>query len=226
MSLTTLKHALNDDRPIVTDFLSESEISLVKERLRQTNIRFEGGHSRAKRKRVATFNHPITIIPIKIIPKTPTKFTHPDILGTLLSQNIPRNQIGDILPKNNLFFITKAVRSSALIISRIKNTEVQLKVEQTPIIEYYDEFLYFEKVVSSLRLDVIVKTLAETAREKAKTLILNDYVKVNDSYSHDFAQTINLDDTISIRQVGKFFIESTPHQTKKGNTVLKYKKFI
>ena len=79
--------------------------------------------------------------------------------------------------------------------------------------------------ISSNRLDAIVAELANTSRSKAVEIIQAERVWINGKVEKKLTKTIELEDTITIRRIGKFIYKQEEGKTKSGRIkvlVLKY----
>ena len=81
-------------------------------------------------------------------------------------------------------------------------------------------------IVSSLRLDNIISEIVGLSRVKAKELIEEGKVFVNNKNEFKISKLIQVNDIINIRGKGKYIFEKIESKTKKDNLILLIKKYI
>src|SRR5699024_10696968 len=96
----------------------------------------------------------------------PVKFAqieHKDVMGAFLSLGIERKKLGDIVVDNGIIQLVTANEITPYItanLTSIKKATVQFKeVPLSLIRESQDEWVPFDKTVSSLRLDAVMKEI-------------------------------------------------------------------
>ena len=156
--------------------------------------------------------------------------SHPDVLGSLISLGIDRNDIGDIsILENKVQFVTST--EEALFIefnlTKIKNQSVKLKLVKSSELDLKKEvYEIYNGFVSSLRLDNLVSLFISTSRGKAKEVIMSRFVKVDFQIIDDPSYNIQDGSLISIRRYGRFVFDGIDGTSKKGNLHIKYRKII
>ena len=99
----------------------------------------------------------------------------------------------------------------------VGRSKVRLDFVENPekLLASTEQWLENLHIVSSLRLDVIVASLLNCARQKASALIHGEKVKVNWTIRDQTSFEINELDMISIRGAGRFKIMTIEGRTKK-----------
>lgn len=82
-------------------------------------------------------------------------------------------------------------------------------------VTYEPKIRYEHKIVSSLRLDVLVSSFANISRKKAQELIRAGLVKVNHVILEETSYLCNNNSAISIRGHGRFYFNEIVKTTKK-----------
>lgn len=153
------------------------------------------------------------------------QLSHKDILGTLLSHNIKREFIGDIVKIDTQIYFeitNNLVEYIQQQIEKMANTKVTFKVINQPIIKQQN-FKKGQAIIKSTRLDVIVKAITNLSRSEAKEYILANNVKVNQIQNDNYSLNIKDEDIISIKKYGRYKIKiDLNRQTKKGNQIIEY----
>jgi len=213
--------------PYKTMFLTKEEQAQLKNYLKDQVV-FDGGHVNAERARafVASEPHSITCFKIGYNPNFLT-LTHQNILGSLLSFNLKRDVIGDILVEESCFYTTTEIVPVILQeFNAIGNHPITLEMIDGSLFETKIELDEFIAYVDSLRLDLIVSKIANIGRTEANEMIDNDLIKVNHLITNKATKTLKQNDILSIRKYGRFELLDTTKTSKKGKIVLKYGKYI
>ncbi|ATP39269.1 RNA-binding protein [Solibacillus sp. R5-41] len=217
--------------PKLTDFLDPRQRFIVESIIRQSedvHVFTEGLFDHAERQRMLiapsyfqatkedfqmacyAVNYPSKFVQIK----------HPDVLGALLSIGLDRSKFGDIrLAENTVQFIMAMeiadyVRANLTGIGKIKVhvEEIQTTMLLLQIEEQWVESSY---TVSSMRLDVVLATVANISRQKSQNLIGAGKVKVNWTVREATSFELQEGDIISARGFGRVKIIMTEGRTKK-----------
>lgn len=110
-------------------------------------------------------------------------------------------------------------------INKIYKTTIQFEEIQEEIIQE-KPFSMIEKIVASLRLDVLVSSLANVSRSEAVSMIESGCCLVNYQMIDEKAKICQLQDQVVIRKYGKYQLVEIKNKTKKDNLVLVIKKFV
>ena len=164
----------------------------------------------------------------KIITKE--KLRHQDIMGSILSLNIKKEVLGDIIVDDNnyYFYILESMNNYILsYFNKVRNINITL--EELPL-DYLKDYKrkYKEIIVNvkSNRVDLIISKLTGLSRKVVKDMIsnkdiiLNYHVLTNNSYQ------FKENDIFSIRGYGKYKYVEVINKTKKNNYLVKCLKYI
>ncbi len=223
-----LENPLNNS--VKTKFLTLTEQAIIKNTLKnKVFFKFYGGYKNSELKRAVIYkdsNPSITCFKI-IYNEKYLNLTHQNILGTLLSLSITKDSIGDILPSDDVFFITSELKD--FIINefvKINNVSIELIEYDGSDLERNILLDINSFTVSSLRLDSIVSKIIKKSRSIASQMIIDDLIKVNHLVSNKNTKYLNEEDIISIRKYGRYIIKDTKNTSKKGKIVVKYGKYV
>lgn len=216
----------------LTDFLDPREQQIMKTLVGTVNddlkLGFFGGGKHVERKRaiIAPFydeveeeHYECALLQATFNEKF-NQISHRDVLGSFLSLGLDRKKIGDIFVHDGLIqmIITEDMHPYVIPnLTRIKRTSVSF--EQKPLShvkEIKQHWVLADKVVSSLRLDVIIKDMYGLSRKVASQLIEQKSVKVNFKLVEDVAYPIYEGDLISVRGKGRGKLVSINGETRKG----------
>lgn len=219
-----------------SDFLNINELSIlnqIKETLPPVTLSITGGNTYAERK-IAVFS-PEEIyyqetIPIAVLSIAPlnSKFaqplTHRDFLGAILNLGIKRNKIGDIFVKENHAYIYCKEDISKYIIDnlfKIKRTTVSVQMSQNETLNVTPNFKEITGTISNIRLDSLIATAFQTARNSIINYIHEGKVFINGKLTTSNGAAVKAGDIISVRGKGRFVFEGVIKETKKGRNLIK-----
>ncbi|WP_416335231.1 RNA-binding protein [Anaerococcus sp. DFU013_CI05] len=195
------------------------------------DIKFVGGNDLAERKIFIAnfFYEPIDESNyINVLKFNHDGLSHPDVLGSLMSLNLERESIGDIVIDENAceFAILKDEANFVKYnLTKIKNQSINVEVKNNNELEIkLDDYINYNGFVSSLRLDNIISEFTNTSRSKAKDLIKAKLVKVNYEIIDDPSKLIKENSMISVRREGRFIFDEITGSSKKGNSHITYRK--
>lgn len=213
--------------PYKTMFLTKSEQAQLQNRFKDY-VMFDGGYSNPERTRAFISQLPSGIVCFKIeYNENFLTLTHQNILGSLLSLNVKREVIGDILAEDSCFFVTEEMTPFIIKeFTKIGNHPITLTIFDGRMLERKINLEEHVIYIDSLRLDLVVSKLIRKSRNEANLLIDNDMVQVNHMVASKATKTINENDVLSIRKYGRFILLDTSKTSKKNKIVLKYGKFI
>lgn len=221
-----------------TDFLDEYQEKIVTKiliYLKKDFISF-GGYEEAERKVIIfypeklreifedkkfNFNSIINIIRIQPLKNEQEKLNHRSYLGGLIKLGIKREKIGDIIIHDTgadiiiLKEMKEFLYNNISTLKRFQNSQkevVNLENINKKILEMQEEKI----IVSSLRIDNVVSEICKTSRNKANDIIASERVFVNSECISKNTKNINVNDKVTIRGKGKFFIKEVLGETKKG----------
>ncbi|WP_323702656.1 RNA-binding protein [Mammaliicoccus sp. Dog046] len=224
-------------QPVLTDFLDPREQFILKTivgRFDTLEVHFFGGDEQSERKRAIVApdyftpseeDYEMVLIELKY----PSKFvnlTHRNILGTIMSLGIDRNQLGDIIVNDRIqFILTKRFESYIMLeLTKIKGAGIKLStIPFENMIQSNEHWLTHDVTVSALRLDVIVKHITNTSRALSKKLIEGKRVKVNHREIDAVDFIVEENDLLSIKGYGRAVIVANNGESKKGKLRITYR---
>ncbi|WP_158497953.1 YlmH/Sll1252 family protein [Candidatus Izimaplasma bacterium HR1] len=188
-----------------------------------------GGYAEAEKKRAYFFNNEeANIVCLKINYNTKyLTLTHQNILGTLLSLGITIDSIGDILPKQGVFFTTKEISKEILTsFNSVNKVSIELTSYNKELVFSEKEFEEYRTTLDSLRLDLVISKICKISRKESNIMIEKELIKLNHQMNKKPTVIIKDNDIISIRKYGRFKIINSNKRSKKGKIVLNYYKYI
>lgn len=221
-----------------TEFLGLADISLLQrlarndERMRGIKYTMYGGHDDAERL-VAAFgdeeefgykpSFPIACLLVKPRnAKFADKLTHRDYLGAVMNLGIGREQIGDIIIKDNKGYIFCLDTMAEYIISgldKIKHTNVLCELtEELPDVE--DNLKELTVMVPSERIDVITAKVYKLSRSVTSNLINQKKLYINGNLCESPGHVLKPSDVISVRGYGRFRYSGIVSSTGKGKYIV------
>lgn len=232
-----------------TDFLSPIELQTLKKALNiigYKNYMIYGGVENAQRNIIILYpekleelftsnqfdyNSILNTIRISQVSSNSEKLEHRQYLGGLIKLGLRREKIGDIIVKDEgadivvLKEITKFIILNVHELTRFRNYNVEV-VNIANTVKKEQEFDEMKIIISSLRLDNIVASLAKTSRGKAEEIIKDERVFINYESQQKNTKQIKENDIITIRGVGKYLIKEIAGNTKNGRYVVIVNKYV
>lgn len=219
-------------------FLDERQSALCDELLKSlcfSSYDFYGGFDDASRKVLCVYpeydviehgDYPIK--PLLFEYKKDYKLTHRDFLGALMSLNIARNTVGDIIVNDGFaqVYVYDTVCDMIIdSISKIGRVGVSIKVKKSEQIKPNITFEEINGTVASLRIDCLLSLVLHLSREKAKAIISSKGVVINHMLTYNADAMLNESDVFSVKGYGKFVVKSVNGISKKNRfhvTMCKY----
>lgn len=218
-------------QPKLTDFLDPREQQIVQAVIgsedEEWQLKQYGGGLYTERKRaiIAPFYEQITpeTYQLQLLQATyHDKFislSHRDVMGAFLSLGIKRKKLGDIFVGDGLIQIITAREIAQFVImnlTTIKHATVKFTAAPlSNIKEIKPNWIETSNIVSSLRLDNVVKEIYNISRKDAVAFIQKQYVKVNYRVVDDAAFPLQQGDVLSLRGKGRSKLVAIHGQTKK-----------
>ncbi|MBP5245628.1 MAG: hypothetical protein J6036_04150 [Clostridia bacterium] len=159
------------------------------------------------------------------------RFSHRDILGSLISGGIKKEAVGEIIVSDNgtgaYAVLLKSVYESVKAeLERVANDKVSVKeIEKKDFPLIKREYEDLSVTVSSVRLDGIISAALNLSREKTKKLVSSGLVLLNYSECLQPDREMHENDIFSVRGYGKYILEANLGKTGKGRTRLIIKKY-
>ena len=223
-----------------TYFLTPEEQQVVSSMARKedgVNVVFFGGFEGCERKRAVLF--PSYMNEEKIIPNVAVfkinrsgidEMTHPQILGSLMGLEIDRFIVGDILVgmPEDIYFATCSEFADFFFsnFTKVGRHNISLTNVTGEDITKEDKFEEFDIIVSSLRLDVVVKSIMNCARDKATNCLVDGHVKLNNIVDKKPSRLCRKDDVLSIKKYGRFKLAIHDRKTKSGKFMVTVQKYL
>lgn len=217
--------------PKLTDFLDPREQEIVQMLLgtSQDELQTEafGGSEYSERKRIviAPVYETITkdMFQIQLLEAAyPEKFVsleHRDVMGAFLSQGVKRKKFGDIMAadgKIHLLAAGEVVPFIQMNLTSIKKSRISFKEQSLESLTVKKEnWKEYDKTISSLRLDTVIKEIYGLSRKDAAVLIQKMLVKVNYRVVDDVKFQLQEGDMLSVRGKGRSKIVAIRGRSKK-----------
>lgn len=218
--------------PYTSIFLTPRERMIVEQLVgsrEELSVAFQGGYEGAERTQACIYpqyyeptEEDFSIILFNInFPSKFGKLTHGRILGTFTSTGIGRERIGDLITDGTYWHAIVDSSISEYLktqVTKIANVGVQL--EEIPLEDILDSQEQWENkhvVSSSLRLDTLLSKVYNFSRQRAKDSVSQGLVKVNFVPMERPDVEIGVNDIVSLRKSGRFWINNIDGMTKKDN---------
>lgn len=155
------------------------------------------------------------------------KLTHREFLGALLSLEIKRELLGDILVAEGyaVVFVYETAVELVSRVDKIGRVGVTAEVGVTkPLPE--QKMQRMDVTVSSLRLDCIVAAAANTSREKSAALIRSGQVNADFTPCTNVSAEVKENTVISVRGSGRYRLSGISGETRKGKLRITIEKYV
>ena len=222
--------------PRFSAFLNEREAVVARCAVRGEPV-FYGGHNGAMRTvcgfvsgTYAEELPPEDIFPVGAVTFSFRKsdtLTHRDILGALMSLEIKRELLGDILTAEGyaVVFVHENAIELVSSVDKIGRVGVTAEIGVTkPLPE--QKVQRTELTVSSLRLDCIVSAAVNTSREKSASLIKSGMVNADFSPCTNVSAEVRENTVISVRGSGRYRLSEISGETRKGRIRITIEKYL
>lgn len=221
-----------DDRcyTTYTEFLNMEEQSELLSLRLNVPFRLYGGYDGAERC-IAAFGYDCesALFPISYIKIEPSakkfadKLTHRDFLGSLMGLGLKREVLGDIIIADNTGFLMCLDSVTEYIagnLDKVRHTSVKCTVVNELPGDVQNEPAEQQKIMASLRLDVLAAAVYNLSRSAVKELFAQRKVFVNSRLCENFSLIPKAGDIISVRGKGRFKLGETLGSTKKGRLIV------
>ncbi len=152
---------------------------------------------------------------------------HQDILGCLFALGLSHDVFGDIFVERDHAYVLVLSHLSSLLIQNIKmigKSSVSLReVDQMVLKE--EHFCFFQVVVPSFRIDVVLSKLLSISRTLSLSLLGDRKVMINYRLVSDKSKVLSFGDVISVRGYGKFRMMKVTGTSKKGHYYVEMMKY-
>ena len=210
-----------------TLFLDNNEFELVTSKLKKKDYSIYKPYKDSEKVILYTKDLPkVSLFKIKSY----NKLRHQDIMGSILSLNISRNYLGDIIIDDDSYYFYIISDLKDFIknnLNMISNNKVILEeIDINYLSNYERKYEEYEIIVSSLRIDTVISRIIKTNRDNVINIIKNKEVILNYEILNKNSYLLKENDVFSIRKYGKYKYIGIINNTKKDNLVIKYLKYI
>lgn len=147
------------------------------------------------------------------------KLSHRDVLGAFLSLGIERNKLGDVYVGDGIIQMVVAEEISSYILANFTSIKrANVTFETRDLNEWVgrpDEWILQDKIISSKRLDVLLKEMYHLSRKEAVQYIQRKFVRVNFKVVEDPAFVVEEGDLFSVRGKGRSSLQAIHGKTRK-----------
>ncbi len=197
---------------------------------------FNGGYGEAERRMFICYpeysevEYSDLISVIKITGRDISELKHRDFLGSLMGLGIKRENIGDIVPLNDMcyIFLRPAMRDYVIEnLTKIGRCGVRAAAQNlSEVVVPPKPVKPISATVSSLRLDCVLSSALNVSRSKAAELIRSERVRVNFEPVSSSSLNIKCGDLISVRNYGRYKLSEIRGMTRKGRQSVIIDKYI
>lgn len=163
---------------------------------------------------------PIACIHIRpLMAKFADELSHRDFLGALMNLGIERSTVGDIRVGDKeacCFCLDSIAEHICRNLEQVKHTHVKCEVTQEALEILQEEPEYRTVQVASLRVDAVTAKVCDKSREKCLELFRTGRVFVDGRLCENNSRLLKPGETVNARGYGKFRLEGTPRETRKG----------
>ncbi len=195
-----------------------------------------GGYENAERKILGLFPNldaietsSFPVKPICFTYRKADKLSHRDFLGALMSLQIERSCIGDIIVGEGCtnVLVTDKVSDRILCeISKIGRVGVRSCCGFNEDIKPKLDFSEISGTVASLRADCVLSMALRVSREKAAAMIKQSGISINHMICYKTDSVLKQSDTFSVKGHGKYLLRSINGVSKKDRIRITLCKFI
>lgn len=210
-----------------TYFLDQKEVMLLKGKLKKDQYKIYYPYPDSEK--VIFYNKTFPDVILYEI-KTSKEIKHQDILGTMFSLQISNEMFGDIIIDNGHYYIYVLRLFQNYFESNfvsVKNSYVEVnEIDLDTLKDYYRKYEELELIVSSERIDTIVSRIMNTSRSIVEVKFKNKEIIYNCDILNNLSTKLKINDTFSIRKIGKFKYNGIIKNTKSGNYIVSVYKYL
>ncbi|MFC4778447.1 RNA-binding protein [Paenibacillus sp. GCM10023252] len=225
-----------------TDFLDPRQIEIIEalsNRNGDVQLRLDGGHPAAERKRAILApdyrvldDEPIgiAVLAVNAPGHSHLELDHGDYLGALLGLGIKRDRVGDIHVHEGFCHILVAEEISDYLNIHLRQvhrvnvlTDIVTVDQLNPVIPKLEEISF---TAASMRLDGIASDVYRISRTKIVDPIRAGRCRVNWKTVEDPSKPLKAGDVVSMKGLGRFKVLEADGLTKKGRIRIRAGKFI
>lgn len=210
-----------------TFFLDKKDVMLLKGKLHKDEYKIYYPYPDSEKVIFYNKNFPeVLLYEIKCF--LPLK--HQDILGTIYSLQISNEMFGDIIVDNGKYYIyiLKLFQNYfEANFTCVKNSNIELiLLDVDYLCNYRRKYEELKIIVSSERIDTIISRVINTSRSHIEEKFKNNEILYNEDYLKKLDQKLKVNDTFSIRKIGKFKYNGIIKNTKSNNYIVSVYKYI
>lgn len=163
-------------------------------------------------------------------PRKFVRLEHRQILGTLMSLQVDRSRIGDILLDEEgngyVVFSKEMAPYFQEHFTQIGSTSIKLRETDITTLQWEEKLEEFQIMVASLRLDVVVSAILNLSRAQSAEYFKLGYVQLNHQQELNHSRTCKVGDLLSLRKYGRCKILEQVRVTKNQKLVLRVGKVV
>lgn len=167
------------------------------------------------------------VVPLTFLFRERDSLSHRDFLGAILSLEIKRELVGDILTAEGYAVVFVHETAAELVGALNKIGKVGVSCERgitRPLPQQQTKRI--DTTVSSLRLDCIVSAALNTSRDRSASLIKSGMVNADFSPCLNVSAEVHENTVISVRSGGRFRLTEISGETRKGRIRIVIEKYI
>ncbi len=171
-------------------------------------------------------------IPLCVLEITGSGFatlSHRDFMGAILALGIERSVLGEIVVRETgaLVFTTPDMATYLTDnLTKIGRDTVKVRImEPDPAMEIPRTYEHLSVTAASPRVDGVVRALTNLSREEAADLVRTGMVERNYTPVYDVDKQVVAGDVLTIRGYGKYRIDKTDDETKRGRRRILCRKY-
>ncbi len=232
-----LKRKGTESTNFLNPYQQELSTGLIKQ-IFDVNYLLDGGYKKAERKRISIFPEYLfpdhVESPVSLL-KLQGNFrfqpvSHRDFLGSILGLGIKREMVGDLLILDEFAQVVVANEIKDFIqlkLDRVHQVPVEIsEISPDKLVIPQENCKEIRTTVASMRLDAVASAGFGDSRSKIARDIKSDKVKINWKPDNNPAQTVEVNDLISIRGRGRVKIVADEGLSHRGRIKLKLKRFL
>lgn len=162
--------------------------------------------------------------------KSSIPLRHQDILGTMFSLQIANEMFGDIILDNGHYYIyiLKLFQNYfETNFTSVKNSSIELvELDIDYLKDYHRKYERLELIVSSERIDTIICRIMNISRSGIEEKFKNKEIIYNYDFLKNLSTKLKVNDTFSIRKIGKFKYMGILKTTKSNNIIVSVYKYL
>lgn len=224
--------------PVYSKFLNPHERAIAKQVLQYVGVpyKMDGGHEQAERAILVCLpdqwrdvqndkRYPLCLLRIHVNGTAfGRKLTHRDYLGSLMSLQIERETIGDILTDQDgaqIFLLRQALKVVLDELHKIGNHSIQAsELKLGEFKDFVGEKKPIHVFVASMRIDIVIAEGFNLSRSKAAERVETGQVFLNYSECLRPSTEVKPQDVISLRGNGRITVGQIGGMSRKGRTSL------